>query len=61
MAHADAVPIVEKLLDGFAHRLMDSDEKVTDLMTQTNAFGWGLDVFEDLRAWFDVISNGVCT
>lgn len=52
MAHSDALPIVEDLLHKFAYRLMDSDERVTGLMSETNSVEWNLCDPEDLKARF---------
>jgi len=52
MAHSDATPIVANLIPELAARLADEDESVTDLIAETNAFGWGLDGYDNLKAWF---------
>ena len=52
MTHKNALPIVENLLHKFVYWLMDSDETVTGLMTETNSFDWDLSDTKDLKAWF---------
>lgn len=53
MAHSDAIPIVESLLDELTGELVNSDETICAEMAITNADSWGLDEYDDLRAWFE--------
>lgn len=52
MAHSDAIAIVEDLLFDFAATLADKDERITGLIADTNSFGWDLEDFDNLKAWF---------
>ncbi|MEH2261079.1 hypothetical protein [Nostoc sp.] len=52
MVHSNAIAIVENLLFDFAATLADQDERITGLIAQTNCFGWSLENFDNLRAWF---------
>lgn len=46
--------IVEDLMMGLVSDLMNSDEQVIGAMAETNAFGYGVDVYEVLNAeYFD--------
>ena len=52
MAHSNAVPLVENLLVDLAATLTNEDEIITGLIADTNSFGWDLENFDNLKAWF---------
>lgn len=44
--------IIEGLMSEFAGTLVNEDEHVCGMIAETNAYGWGLDVYDDAQAQF---------
>ena len=53
LAAKDPKEIVETIVQDFSWDLINSDEIITGATAETNAFGWGLDVYEIIDAEYD--------